>query len=97
MCETEPLTQVSPQDLSLLQAAKEKHNRKTFLKKNKVNKADLHKKVTTQKEPFVLSSAALSSFKVSKKRRNALSARSGLTDKRPPPEDQNLCLKVPHL
>jgi hypothetical protein len=90
MCETEPLTQVSPQDLSLLQAAKEKHNRKTFLKKNIVKKANLHKKVTTQKEPFVLSSAALSSFKVSKKRRNALSARSGLTDKRPPPEDNNI-------
>ena len=90
MCETEPLTQVSPQDLSLLQAAKEKHNRKRFLKKNKVNKADLHKKVSTQKEPFVLSSATLSSFKVSKRRRNALSARSGLTDKRPPPEDNNI-------
>ena len=76
--------------MKLLQAAKEKHNKKTFLKKNTEKQPNFQGKVGAQKEVSVLSSAALSSFKVSKKRKHALSARSGLADKRLPPKDNNL-------
>ena len=90
MCETTQLQQASPQDMKLLQAAKEKHNKKTFLKKKTEKQPNFQEKVGAQKEVSILSSTALSTFKVSKKRKYALSARSGLADKRLPPEDNNL-------
>ena len=90
MCETAPLQQASPQDKKLLQAAKEKHNKKTFLKKKTEKQPNFQGKVGAQREVSVLSSAALSTFKVSKKRKYALSARSGLADKSLPPKDNNL-------
>ena len=69
MCETAPLTRASsPQDMKLLQAAKEKHNKKTFLKKKTEKQPNFQGKVKPQKEVSVLSSAALSSFKVSNSR-----------------------------
>ena len=90
MCETAPLHETSSQDRKLLKAAKEKHAKKTNLKKKSEIRPKSPMKVGGQKEVSVLSSAALSSFKVSKQRRQALSARSGLADRRPPPEDENL-------
>ena len=90
MCDTAPLQQASPQDIKLLKAAKEKHTKKPFLKKNTEKQPNFQGKVGAQTQVSVLSSAALSSFKVSKKRKYALSARSGLADKRLPPKDNNL-------
>ena len=50
MCETAPLQQASPQDMKLLQAAKEKHNKKTFLKKKTEKQPNFQGKVGAQKE-----------------------------------------------
>ena len=69
---------------------KEKHNKKTFLKKKTEKEPNFQDEVEAQKEVAVFSSAALSSLKVSKKSKYALSARSGLADKRLPPKDNNL-------
>ena len=57
-------------------------------KKKEENK--LSEKVFYPREISILSVAALSSFKMSKKRRIALSARSGLQDPRPPSKDTNI-------
>ena len=90
MCETAPLGQASTQDVKLLKAAKEKQLKKTFLKKKSEQETKLQGKVGAQEEVSILSSAALSTFKMSKERRYALSARSGLADKRSPPQDNNI-------
>ena len=89
MCET-PLGQASSQDIKLLKAAKEKHLKKPFLKKKPEEETQLQEKVGAQEEVSILSSAALSTYKMSKKRRYALSARSGLADKRPPPQNNSI-------
>ena len=47
--------------------------------------------VEAQTEVSVFSKAALSTFKMSRKRMSAISARSGIADKRPPQEDKNRC------
>ena len=57
-------------------------------KKQEENK--LSEKVCSPREISILSCAALSNFKMSKKRRIALSARSGLQDPRPPKQDTNI-------
>ena len=89
MCGTAPLDEVSAQDAALLKAAEEKHLKKASSVKQKGGGNKLTKSVSTP-EPTVLSFAALSSFKMSKKRRIALSARSGLKDNRPKNPDSNI-------
>ena len=87
MCGTAPLQEASSQDLKLLDAAKEKQKQKHVLKKIKEEKEE---KVEAKTELSVFSSAALSTFKMSRKRMSAISARSGIADKRPPQEDRNM-------
>ena len=96
MCETAPLGQASTQDVKLLKAVKEKQLKKIFLKKKPEKETKLQGKVGAQEEVSILSSAALSTFKMStkKKRMYVLSAWSGLADKRPPPQDNNIWNKL---
>ena len=58
--------------------------------KEEKKKKKIKEKVCSPTEVSILSSAALSSFKMSKKRRIALSARSGLRDNRPTKQDTNI-------
>ena len=99
ICGTAPLVQASTQDVKLLKAAKEKPLKKTLLKRNKRIKRRRKRpnfmKMLAQEDVSILSSAALSSFKMSNKRRYALSARSGLADKHPPPQDTNIWNTTP--
>ena len=90
MCETAPLGQASSQDMKLLKAAKEKQLKKTLLKKKPEKHAKIQEEVGAQKEVSIFSSAALSTFKMSKKRNYALNARSGLADKCLPRQDNNM-------
>ena len=60
------------------------------LKKKKKEDSKLSEKVCSPREVSILSSAAISSFKMSKKRIIALSARSGLKDPCPPNQDTNI-------
>ena len=76
MCGTAPVEEASTQDAVLLKAAKEKQFKKTSLMRKKKEENKLKENVCSP-EVSILSSAALSSFKMSKKRRMALSARSG--------------------
>ena len=66
MCGTAPADEVSAQDASLLKAAEEKHLKKASSVKKKVGKKKPTNSVSTP-EPTVLSFAALSTFKMSKK------------------------------
>ena len=80
MCNTAPIEQASTQDVKLLKAAKEKQHKKTLQKKKQENyekekETKLQENIGAQEEVSILSSAALSSFKMSNKRRYALSAR----------------------
>ena len=90
MCGMAPLQEASSQDLKLLDAAKEKQKQKHVLKKKPEKQAKSQEKVQAQTEVSVFSSAALSTFKMSRKRMSAISARSGIADKRPPQEDRNM-------
>ena len=78
MCNTAPVGEVSDRDATLLKTAKEKQVKKTSKMKKKKEGNKLSEKVCSPREVSILSCAALSSFKMSKKRRIALSARSGL-------------------
>ena len=60
--------------MKLLQAAKEKQIKKTILKRKPEKQAKRQEKVGAQKEVSIFSSAALSTFKMSKKRKYDLSA-----------------------
>ena len=91
MCETAP-GKTSSQDAKLLKAAKRKKAQENLNKeetRGKKEEPKLQDNVGAREEVSILSSATLSSFKMSKKRRYALSARSGLKDNRPLPQDTN--------
>ena len=68
MCKTAPLGQASSQDMKLLRAAKEKQLKKTLLKKKAEKETKILEKVGAQEEVSILSSAAFSTFKMSKKK-----------------------------
>ena len=85
MCGTAPLEEASGQDAKLLKAAKEKQVKKGPLKRKSLNKLQ---------ENVCFSTTALSTFKVSKKRRITLSARCGLKDNRPANPDINIWRRV---
>ena len=89
MCGTAPVEEASAQDAVLLKAAKEKLFKKTSLMRKKKEENKLKENVCSP-QVLILSSAALSSFKMSKKRRIALSARSGLKDNRLARPDTNI-------
>ena len=90
MCGTAPLQEALSQDLKLLHAAKEKQKQNPVLRKKPEKQAKSQEKVESQTEVSVFSTAALSTFKMSRKRMSAISARSGIADKRPPQEDKNM-------
>ena len=93
MCETAPAEEASSQDAKLLKAAKRKKAQENLNKeetRGKKEETKLQDNVGAPEEVSILSSAALSSIKMSKKRRYALSARSGLKDNRPLPRDTNI-------
>ena len=94
MCNTAPAKEVSVQDAALLKTAKEKQVKKTSKMKKRKQENKLSEKVCSPREVSILSFAALSSFKMSKKRKIALSARSGLKDPRPPNQDTNIWSKL---
>ena len=81
MCGTAPSDEASGQDAKLLKAAIENHFKKGSVKRKSLNKLQ---------DNVCFSAAALCTFKVSKKRRIALSARSGLPDPRPKAHDTNI-------
>ena len=69
MCNTAPIEQASTQDVKLLKAAKEKQHKKTLQKKKQENyekekETKLQENIGAQEEVSILSSAALSSFKM---------------------------------
>ena len=90
MCGTAPVEEASSQDAMLLKTAKENQFKKTSLMRKKKIDNKLKEKVCSPTDVSILSSAALSSFKMSKKRRIALSARSGLKDNRPTKQETNI-------
>ena len=90
MCNTAPVQEVSDRDATLLKTAKENQVKKTSKKKKKKEENKLSQKGCSPREISILSCAALSNFKMSKKRRIALSARSGLRDPRSPQQDTNI-------
>ena len=90
MCGTAPAEETSSQDAQLLKTAKEKQFKKTSLMRKKQEQNKLKENVCFPAEVSILSSAAVSSFKMSKKRRIALSARSGLKDNRPTKQETNI-------
>ena len=91
VCGTAPLGEVSPEDKKILLEAQEKHERKRDKKLEKLEITEEIEKNHKQTEttPTSFAAASLGTFKSSKVRRVALSARSGITDRRAPREDQN--------
>ena len=104
ICGTAPLTSASEMDAKLLKTQKDKFKQKSpgqLLHKNFNKKKDFTAKVAEPQEcnnkslagaivPSSFSAAALSTFKIGKRRRMALFARSGIKDQRPPPEYSNI-------
>ena len=69
---------------------KRKQKQKHVLKKKPEKQTKSQEKVEAQTKVSVFSSAALSTFKMSRKRMSAISARSGIAGKRPPQENRNM-------
>ena len=91
MCGTAPLDEAPPKDQQILREAQEKHEKTRCKKLEKLKVTEEIEKNHEQTETTPTSFAAtyLGTFKSTKVRRVALSARSGITDRRAPREDQN--------
>ena len=91
VCGTAPLDEAPPKDQQILREAQEKHEKTRCkkLEKLKVTEEIEKNREQTETTPTSFAAASLGTFKSTKVRRVALSARSGITDRRAPREDQN--------
>ena len=91
MCGTAPLDEAPPKDQQILRETQEKHEKARCekLEKLKVTKEIEKNREQTETTPTSFAAASLCTFKSTKVRRDALSARSGISDRRAPREGQN--------
>ena len=88
---TAPLDEAPPKDQQILREAQEKHEKTRCkkLEKLKVTEEIEKNREQTETTPTSFAAASIGTFKSAKVRRDALSARSGISDRPSPWEDQN--------